>query len=84
MKRALLACLIAVVASGAGACAAPHPGITAYMKPVNAVLSAMSAHDAPSLDGAYASGAIIVDDQPPYQWSWTRVPALNFSRHTGR
>lgn len=76
MKLIFLGCVIALLAISAGtAGAAPAPQTQPFMKPVTAVLAAMSQHDGRRLAGAYATSVVIVDDQAPYHWSGNNAPA---------
>lgn len=63
-------CVVAATAiSASAAIAAYPPEIQPFMKPVNAVVLAMTDDTAQALAGVYTSDAVIVDDEAPYRWS---------------
>jgi len=62
-----------IVLGGSAATASP-PAMAPIMKPVNAVLAAMNDHNPRTLSGAFATGAVIVDNQAPFQWSGCTAP----------
>ncbi len=63
-----------IVLGGSAATASP-PAMAPIMKPVNAVLAAMNDHNPRTLSGAFATGAVIVDNQAPFQWSGGTAPS---------
>ena len=69
VRAFVVAALAFIVLPGNGA-AAPYPAdMQPYMKPVNAVLSAMTKHDVQQFSSAYTPDAVIIDTQAPYRWS---------------
>ena len=75
IARKFLSLATLLIAFGSTAASAHPPTMAHIMKPVNNVLAAMNNHNPRTLFGAYANGAVIVDNQAPYQWSGSAAPS---------